>query len=293
MDFGLFAPTANPFSTPEWLQALGRGAEELGVHSLWVPEHVVLFDDYASRYPYSADGRIPAPPGSGMLEPFTTLSFLAACTSTVRLGTAICLLPQRNPVYAAKEVATLDWLSNGRVDFGIGVGWLKEEFEVVNVPWERRGARTDEYLEVMKALWCEDPSSYQGEIYTLPPCNMHPKPLQAPHPPLHMGGESDAALRRVARTGQGWFTFNRLPADIPEGLERLGRALEAAGRDRSEVTVTVCPYFNGCTPEMVEQYAEAGVDQVVALVFAMTAEDMAPALDQLRPSVERAQALSS
>ncbi|MEJ5255010.1 MAG: LLM class F420-dependent oxidoreductase [Acidimicrobiales bacterium] len=293
MDFGLFAPTANPFATPEWLDALGRGAEERGVHSLWVPEHVVLFEEYASRYPYAADGRIPAPPGSGMLEPFTTLSFLAACTTTVRLGTAICLLPQRNPVYAAKEVATLDWLSNGRVDFGIGVGWLAEEFAAVNVPWPQRGRRTDDYLRVMKALWCEDPSSYEGEFYSLPSCSMYPKPVQTPHPPLHIGGESDAALRRVARVGQGWFTFNRLPAEVPEGMERLRRELDHAGRDRSEVTVTVCPYFNGCTPEMVEQYAQAGVDQVVALFFAMTADDVPAALDELQPCLDRARSLSS
>ncbi len=153
MEFGLFAPTANPFASPEWLHALGTEAEERGYSSIWVPEHVVLFDDYSSSYPYAEDGKIPGAPGSGMLEPFTTLSFLAACTKTVRLATGICLLAQRNPVYSAKEVATLDWLSNGRVDFGIGVGWLEEEYDVVNVPFAKRGKRTDEYLEVMKALW--------------------------------------------------------------------------------------------------------------------------------------------
>ena len=109
-------------------------------------EHVVLFGQYESSYPYAEDGRIPAPPGSGLLEPMITLTYLAARTTTVRLGTAMLLLPQRNPVYTAKEVSTLDWLSDGRVDLGIGVGWLKEEFDALNVPWERRGRRTDEYL---------------------------------------------------------------------------------------------------------------------------------------------------
>jgi probable F420-dependent oxidoreductase len=287
MKLGLFAPTANPFSTPAWLTAVGTHAEERGWSSIWVPEHVVLFEEYSSTYPYAADGRIPAPPGSGMLEPFTTLAFLAAVTSTVRLGTGICLLPQRNPVYTAKEVANVDWVSGGRVDFGIGVGWLREEFAVVNVPWPNRGRRTDEYLEVLRTLWQDDPSSFEGETYTLPPCSMHPKPVQTPHPPLHFGGESEAALARVARVGQGWYSFNRLPADVPEGMARLEAALAAEGRTRDDVRVTVCPYFNGLTPEMVEQYAEAGVDEVTALFFALSADDVEEAFDGLQPCLDR------
>ena len=155
---------------------------------------MVLFEEYASSYPYADDGRIPAPPGTGLLEPLNTLSFLAAHTTTVRLGTAMVLLPQRNPVYTAKEVATLDWLSDGRVDLGIGVGWLEEEFRAVNVPWPQRGRRTDEYLEVLRTLWTDDTSQFEGEFYSLNPCQMFPKPVQSPVP-IHIGGESDAALR--------------------------------------------------------------------------------------------------
>ena len=136
-------------------------------------------------------------------------------------------MPQRNPVYTAKQVADLDVLSGGRVEFGIGIGWLREEFDVVNVPFERRGQRTDEYLEIMKSLWTEETSEYHGELYDLPPCRMYPKPVQRPHPPLVIGGESDAALRRVAAHGQGWFGFNRTPDEVPEGLERLEKALAA------------------------------------------------------------------
>jgi probable F420-dependent oxidoreductase len=291
MELGLFAPTANPFASPEWLHALGTEAEARGYSSIWVPEHVVLFDDYASSYPYAEDGKIPAPPGSGMLEPFTTLSFLAACTKTVRLATGICLLAQRNPVYSAKEVATLDWLSNGRVDFGIGVGWLEEEYDVVNVPFAKRGKRTDEYLEVMTSLWTHSPASHRGEFYDLPACNMDPKPVQQPHPPLYFGGESDAALRRVARHGQGWYTFNRLPDQVDEGMRRLEKALVAEGRSRADVAVTACPYFNPFTPEMVEQYAEAGVDQVTALFFALSPDDVGEAFDGLQPLLDRARTL--
>ena len=146
------------------------------------------------------------------------------------------LLPQRNPVYTAKEVSTLDWLSNGRVDLGIGVGWLEEEFDAVNVPWPQRGKRTDEYLEVLRTLWCDETSAYDGEFYSLNPCAMFPKPVQQPHPPIHIGGESDAALRRTARAGQGWHTFNRTPEDLAEPLATLDRLLADEGRTRSDIT---------------------------------------------------------
>ena len=290
MKLGVFAAMASPYADAEVIAALGRVAEERGVHSIWVPEHVVLFEEYASSYPYSPDGKIPAPPGSGMLEPFTLLSYLAAVTTTVRLGTAICLLPQRNPVYTAKEAAAVDYLSNGRFDFGIGVGWLEEEFAAVNVDWPRRGKRTDDYVAVMKALWCDDPSSFHGEFYDLPACNMHPKPVQSPHPPLHFGGESDAALRRVARVGQGWHTFNRLPDQLAEPLATLDRFLADEGRTRSDIELTVSPYFNPLTPEMVGQYAEAGVDQVTSLLFATSVADVEQGFDDLQACIDAAAA---
>lgn len=290
MEFDLWLPTANPFTTPELLAAIGREAEERGVHTIWVGEHVVTFDDYASRYPYADDGRVPLPPHTGLLEPFTTLAFLAAHTQRVRLGTAMCLLPQRNPVYTAKEVATLDWLSHGRVDLGIGVGWLREEFEALEVPWGQRGARTDDYLGVLKSLWCEDPSSFSGDFYTLAPCSQYPKPVQTPHPPVHIGGESDAALRRAARAAQGWHSFNRPPADLAAPLARLDELLEAEGRSRRDITVTVCPYFRELNPDTVEQYAQAGADAVAALLFVTDPGDVAGAFDALAPSVDRARA---
>ena len=173
-----------------------------------------------------------------------TLTYLAARTSTVRLGTAMLLLPQRNPVYVAKEVSTLDWLSGGRVDLGVGVGWLKEEFDALNVPWERRGRRTDEYLEVLRTLWVDDTSSFHGELYDLPAVRDVPQAGPAAPPPVHIGGETPAALRRAARLGQGWHTFNRSPEELAAGLAELDRELEAAGRSRAELRITVCPYFN-------------------------------------------------
>jgi probable F420-dependent oxidoreductase len=279
--FDLWVPTASPMTTPGLLGALAAGAEEREIATVWVGEHVVLFERYASRYPYAEDGRIPAPSGTGLLEPMVTLSYLAARTTTVRLGTAMLLLPQRNPVYVAKDVSSLDWLSGGRVDLGVGVGWLKEEFDALNVPWERRGKRTDEYLEVLRTLWCDPTSSFHGEFYDLPECEMYPKPVQQPHPPVHIGGETPAALRRAAWLGQGWHTFNRSPEELATGLAELDRHLEEAGRSRDELRVTVCPYFNQLTPEGVEAYAEAGADAVAALFFAFGPDEVESTLDGL------------
>ncbi len=290
MRIDLWVPTASPMATPELLAVIGREAEARGVGTIWVGEHVVLFEEYASSYPYAADGRIPAPSGTGLLEPLTTLSFLAATTTTVRLGTAMVLLPQRNPVYTAKEVSTLDWLSRGRVDLGIGVGWLEEEFNAVNVPWPQRGRRTDEYIEVLRTLWCDETSAYEGEFYSLNPCQMFPKPIQQPHPPLHIGGESNAALARVARAGQGWHTFNRPPEQLAEPLATLDGLLAEEGRTRSDVTITVCPYFQPLDADIAGRYADAGVDAVAALVLPFSEDDVTKALDDLQPVFDRAAA---
>ena len=285
MDVGVFVPLGNGNATPEIVRALGPAVEERGFESIWVPEHVVLFDEYESEYPYSPDGKFPGGSESGMLEPLTALTYLAAVTDRVRLGTGICLVPQRNPVYTAKQVTDLDSLSGGRVEFGVGVGWLREEFEAVAMPFERRGLRTDEHLAVMKSLWTDDVSEFHGELYDLNPCRMYPKPIQTPHPPIHVGGESDAAMRRVARHGQGWFSFNRLPGDLAEPLGRLDAVLDAHGRSRSEIVLTVCPYFNAVTPELVEQYAAAGVDRLVVLALAFSVDMIHEQLDVLAEQV--------
>ena len=196
-------------------------------------------------------------------------------------------MPQRNPVYTAKAVTDVDALSAGRVDFGVGVGWLREEFEALGVPFERRGRRTDEYLAAMRSLWCDEVSEFHGELYDLRPCRMYPKPVQLPHPPIHVGGESDAALRRVARLGQGWFTFGRLPEDLPPALERLDAALAAEGRTRADITLSVSPYMHPVTPESVGRYAELGVDRLVVLCLAFTVDMLRTQLDLLEESALR------
>jgi probable F420-dependent oxidoreductase len=281
VEIGLFTPLGNGNAHGPLLRSLGREAEDRGFESIWVAEHVVMFDDYASQYPYAADGRFPGGGDTGLLEPLTALAYLAAVTERVRLGTGICLVPQRNPVYTAKQVVDVDNLSGGRVDFGIGIGWLKEEFDVLAMPFANRGAITDDFLTVMKSLWQDETSEAHLPHYDLPPCRLYPKPVQTPHPPIHVGGESDAALRRVAAHGQGWYTFNRLPGDLDEPLERLDQALAAAGRSRSDIQLTLCPYFHPVTPDLIGAYAERGVDRLVLLCLPFEETSMIESLDQL------------
>ena len=269
MQTGLFAPLVSPPVDAEYVRALGSMAEERSYSTVWLGEHVVLFDEYESIYPYMEDGKMPAVASDqGLLEPFTTLAYLAATTSTLLLGTGICILPQRNPVVVAKELSNLDWLSGGRVRFGVGIGWQKEEYEALATPWERRAERNDEYVQVVRSLWEDEVSGFRGEFYELPASRMYPKPRQPGGPPIIFGGDSDAALRRVARIGDGWYAFSMTPATLGERLTVLDRHLAAQGRSRSDIHLVVCPYMLPVTPDDVAAYEDLGVDEIVLMVFA-------------------------
>lgn len=274
MKLGLFLPLVGANASSACLGPAARTAEARGFHSLWVGEHVALFDAPRSRYPYAPDGSFPIPPDTGMLEPFTALSYAAALTTTIRLGTGICLVPQRQPLYTAKSVADLDVLSNGRVDFGVGIGWQREEFDALGVPFEHRGTRCRDYLDAMKSLWQDDVSNHAGEFTSFAGVRFYPKPVQRPHPPILFGGESTAALRRVAAMGDGWFGFNVGPDEIAGHVGRLDEALAHRGRTRSEISVKVSPYLKrGADADGLRRYREAGVDEVILTVAALTPED--------------------
>jgi probable F420-dependent oxidoreductase len=292
MHIGTFVPIIPGYATPSFIAEAARTAEQAGFHSIWAPEHVLLFDEYESRYPYSDDGRLRIGPEGGVLEPFGLLSFIAACTSRIRLGTGICLVPQRNPVYTAKDVATLDYLSDGRVDFGVGIGWLQEEFAALDVPWPRRAQRTHAYLEVMQRLWSDPLSSYAGEFYRLPPSRQFPKPVQKPHPPIHVGGESDAALRRTADIGQGWYGYGLTPPQAAERVQRLADMLRERGRSPDDVLVSIAPNTRDLDIAAVEEYRRAGVHQLNVAARGRTPEAYLDFLKQLgRDIVEPAMAL--
>ena len=216
---GLFAPSSTPGTTPDSLRALGAAAEERGFHSVWVPEHVIAFDrDASGSRPPVLGGR------AGVLDPFVTLGFLAASTTTLRLGTGVTLISQRQPLFAAKEAATVDYLSGGRLDLGVGVGWIRQEFEALQLRREDRGRLADRNLEIMRTLWVDDLSEYHERGYELAPSRAFPKPVQQPHPPIHVGGHSDAALRRVAcATGKGGTRSTSTPRSSGNERERSTR----------------------------------------------------------------------
>ncbi|MEW6269466.1 MAG: LLM class F420-dependent oxidoreductase [Thermodesulfobacteriota bacterium] len=285
MKVGLFLPVVggrDAGGLREFLTAAARAADEAGFHSLWFPEHVVLFDEFESKYPYSADGKLPVPGGIGMVEPFTAISFAAAVTSRIRLGTGVCLVPQRAPIYTAKQVADCDVLSGGRVDFGVGIGWLREEFHALGVEFEGRATRTREYLAAMKSLWADDVSQHQGHLLRIPPLRMFPKPVQKPHPPIVFGGHSDRALRRVADLGDGWFAFDLLPDEARPRIEELSAVLSRRGRRPDSIEVSVSPYLKGARDAAsLRAYADAGVDQVIHMVFSPTADGVVDEIRQL------------
>lgn len=269
MKIGVFVPLAgDPAALPGILRTAAETAERCGFHSLWFAEHVVLFDEHRSRYPYSESGEFPIRGEGGLVEPFVAIAYAAAVTSRIRLGTGICLLPQRSPLYTAKQVADCDVLSGGRLDFGVGIGWLREEFDALGMDFDDRAERCREAIAALRSLWTEDVSSHDGHLIRFPPLRMYPKPVQRPHPPIVFGGESDAALRRTADLGQGWYGFNLLPDAAAERIARLSGMLERRGRRASEVEASVCPYLQpgGRDVEALRAYAEAGVDQVIHLV---------------------------
>ena len=238
MKFGILFANAGPFGTPEGLVELGRAAEEAGVESVWTVEHVVVPAAYESRYPYSRDGRLPGGAASAFPDPLIPLAFLAAETRTLRLGTGILILPQRHPTYVAKEVATLDGFSHGRVELGVGIGWLEEEFRVVGVPFAERAARTEESILALRSLWADGTSRFDGQFFRWPEVHSEPKPVQRPGVPVHVGGHSHAAARRAARCGDGFFpakggigTLTRLLGAMREECDRIGR-------DPGEIEIT-------------------------------------------------------
>ena len=243
MEYGFNVPTGGPLATPESIAALARRGEELGFALIGVSDHIVMPRTIRSLYPYNESGEMG---GSGeFLDQLSLMSFLAAHTSTARLLTSVMVLPHRSPVLAAKMLASIDVLSQGRLVVGAGVGWMKEEFEAIGPPpYEERGAVGEEYIRAFKELWTSDDPSFEGRYVRFSDLTFSPKPIQKPHPPIWIGGESPPALRRVARLGDAWYpigTNPRYPVGTPEqlleSLARIRRYAKDVGRDPSEIDV--------------------------------------------------------
>jgi probable F420-dependent oxidoreductase len=263
MRVGLHALGIGTGARPEVIRAVAVAAETVGFATLWAGEHVVLVDRPTSRYPYAADGRIAVPADANWLDPLLGLSFVAAATTTIGLATGVLLLPEHNPVLAAKQAATLDVLCAGRLTLGIGIGWSADEFAALGVPFARRAQRTAEYVAAMRALWADDPASFSGEFTRFDSVRVNPKPVRDGRIPIVLGGNSDASLARVAAFGDGWYGFN-LPVDAVAGkIAALTELCRRGGRDPRELTVAVA--LADGTPAALPELAALGVTELVVV----------------------------
>jgi probable F420-dependent oxidoreductase len=265
MKVGFFSVGVGPSTNPQWLRTVATTAERLGFSTIWAPEHVVLVEQYNSRYPYTS-GQFPGPANAAISDPFPTLAYVAACTSTIRLGTGICIVPEHNPMVLAKTVATVDRLSEGRLILGAGIGWLEEEFRALGIAFERRAQRTREYIDVMRKLWTEQHSSHSGEFVSFAKVFSYPKPANAKGVPVWFGGESGPALRRVAEYGDGWLGFKLQPDQAAAKIRRIEELLPTYGRKRSDVYLAVSPYTDPITPDDLKRYRDAGAEEIALLI---------------------------
>lgn len=250
---------ADPRATADFVQLV----ESLGCESLWTVEHVIVPDTYQSTYPYDQSGKMSLRPGDDLPDPLHWLTFCAALTSRLKLGTAMLILPEHNPVTLAKRLATVDVLSGGRLIAGVGVGWLREEYDAVGVPFADRGRRADEYLGAMRALWTQWPASYEGELVRFQGVHSEPRPTRATGVPIVVGGHSRAAVRRAARFGDGLYPLGVDLAGMAALLELLRVECAAIGRDPAEIEITARAPGQRAT---VQALAELGVTRVVMRV---------------------------
>lgn len=274
MRYGIVLANTMSWATGPGAVEAARAAESAGFESFWTVEHVVYPDDYASAYPYSPDGKMPARPSTPIPDPLIWLAYVASATSALRLATGILILPQRNPVVLAKELATLDHLSGGRVELGIGVGWLREEFDALGVPWERRGARTDEYVAAMRALWAADGATFDGDFASFTRVSSNPKPAQGTIP-IIVGGHTRVAAERAGRLGDGFVPGKGSATELAELFDIVRETAAAHGRDPGAIELTAATegVFGDDPVGAAQEMASLGVSRIMVPAFALMRGD--------------------
>jgi len=238
MKFGIMFANAGPFADPELFAHLCTTADAAGIESMWTVEHVIVPRNYQSTYPYAEGGKMPGPENSPIPDPFVALAFAAAITKKIRLATGVLILPQRHPAYVAKEVASLDVLSGGRVTLGIGVGWLREEFEALGIDFENRASRTRDMVDAMRSLWSPGPSTYKGKFFNWDNVESNPKPIQGRGVPIVVGGHSDIAAKRAARYGDGFFPGRGSAKRLAELIGIMRDECSKVGRNADDIEIT-------------------------------------------------------
>ncbi|MFT5530070.1 MAG: putative F420-dependent oxidoreductase [Candidatus Poriferisodalaceae bacterium] len=277
MDWGVHLPHLGRTVSRESLIEFSQEVDRLGFTDGWTSDHVCWPADVESKYPYTDDGSFPATPDMGWLDPLGTLQFVAACTENLRLGITVLILPYRLPVVTAKQLATIDVLSNGRLILGVGVGWMQEEAEVLGMPWDQRGRRSDEQLEIFETLFKDETPSYDGDFYQFPEVGFFPKPVQDPVP-VWVGGASKAAFKRTARFGHGFHAAFQPLDVVKDEWAAIQDECDAIGRDRDEITLSLRVYLDpgsamepkksvgGSVEQMLDtigQMQEAGIQHIL------------------------------
>lgn len=252
----------------EQMVGLAQYAESLGVESVWTFEHAMVPVDYTSRYPYSQDGKMGARPDANFIDPLIALAAVAASTKTIRLGTGVNIVAQANPLQLAKQAASLDFVSNGRFMLGAGIGWLREEFDAMGVPFEHRGARFDDYIVAMRKVWAGDVVEHQSDFINWSGFQSYPLPVQKPGVPIIMGGSKGKIYERIARLGDGWFA----PTDSAEALAPMLEPLKAkcaeVGRNYDSIEISSM-WNNRGGLDAIKAFADIGVSRVIVPVFAL------------------------
>jgi probable F420-dependent oxidoreductase len=284
MKFGVMAPYAvGRVEDADYAVEFARLAERSGFESIWTVEHVLMNLEYESVYPYDPSGRTPFTPQVAQPDPLIWLAYVAAATETIRLATGVLNLPQRNPLILAKEIATLDRLSRGRMELGIGVGWVREEAEILGTCWQDRGKRANEYIEVMRALWSEgEASTYSGEYFTFNDVVSMPKPVQDGGVPIVVGGHSRAAARRAGRYGDGFFPLGAMGAELTALLDVVRAEADRAARDAGAIELTLIG-----TPDLraAEALAGQGADRMIIAALQGDLSDLALTFERFRSGV--------
>ena len=285
MKIGLFGINMARVDAPDTLLPLMKRVEEMGFESVWTGEHVMIPRDYASAYPFNTSGRIGVPPETHFIDPLIALSHVAAHTTTLRLGTGINLLPQSNPLLFAKQVASLDHLSKGRILLGLGVGWLAEEFTAMGVPFAGRGRRFDDYLRAVKKVWSGVEVEHQSDYLNWSGFKSYPLPHAPSGPPIIIGGHSPAALRRTVATGDGWFAFPKSHDELSGLLGQLRDRAAAAGRDPATIEITALwrDFADGMAS--LETYREMGVHRLLVPLGLLARGDLGDNLERLQETV--------
>jgi probable F420-dependent oxidoreductase len=286
MKYGINLPISTSAATPAIVSAAARRAEELGFSSLWVGDHVALPLAYESRYPYASDGRMNWDLHTPWLDPLMTLLWAAAATRHIRVGTAVLIPAMRPPVLLAKQLATLDQLSGGRLTVGAGMGWLGEEFALMGAGFDKRGARMTEAIQVLQACWRDRDVAYRGDYHQLAPFACEPKPAQGAALPILIGGTGDLMLKRVATLGCGWLPIE-LPLDeFAARRNFLAKELEAAGRSLDDVQVVMQSDVASFTPDAAKAYAALGVGEVIVEIN-WRKQSIGAAMDQMSEVAQR------